>query len=427
MSLSFVWLFVILFVSGAPIAFALIAGPAIGVSLSSEQGLIRVLVSRLYNGIDSYPLLAVPLFLLAGETMNASGVTGTLVRLAQSFFGHFRGGLAQVNIAASILFAGMSGSAVADTSALGRILVPGMRDEGYPTPFAAAVTAASSVIGPIIPPSGIMIIYAFVMNVSVGGLFAAGIVPGLMMGGAMMLVTGLIARKRNYPKGDRADWKQRVASARAAMPALATPAILLGGIFSGIFTPTEAAAVAAAYAILLAAFGTRQIKATDIAGIFIRTARQASVVLFLVGASVSFSWMLTTSGMGDVIASTLANASDERLKLLFALNLILLIVGMFLDAGPAILILGPALGPVFVAIGVEPLHFAIIMCVNLTVGLTTPPIGLALFVASTVADEAPERVATELAPFLATHILIIILITFIPAIPLAIPRALGFA
>ncbi|MEO1014220.1 MAG: TRAP transporter large permease [Pseudomonadota bacterium] len=427
MSFSFVWLFILLLASGAPIAFALLAGPGLALVLDGEGGLLVVLASRLFNGIDSYPLMAVPFFILAGEAMAAGGVAASLVRLAKAFLARLRGGLAHVNIAASILFAGMSGSAIADASALGRVLTPTMKEAGYPGPFAAAVTAASSVIGPIIPPSGIMIIYAYVMNVSVAGLFAAGIVPGLLMGVSMMAVTAAIARRRGLPKHPPASRSEQWAAAKGAGPALVTPVILVGGIFSGYFTPTEAAAVAACYALFLAALGPTQLKTAGVATIFVRAAAQSGVVLFLIGASVAFSWMVTVSGLADSIADMLSARPGNLFLMLFALNVLLLIVGMFLDAGPAILILGPALGAAFVNLGVDPLHFAIVMCVNLTVGLSTPPIGLVLFATSSVSGETPERIAIEALPFLAAHLCVIGLITFAPPVALAIPRALGFA
>ncbi len=426
MPLTYVAIFAFLLVAGAPIAFALLIGPGLSLALNGDSDLTKMLLSRLYNGVDSFPLLALPFFILAGELMNAGGVTQMIVRFSQTMIGHVRGGLAQVNILSSILFAGLSGSAVADTSALGKMLIPAMEKNGYSRDFAAAVTAASSVIGPIIPPSGIMILYAFVMNVSVAGLFAAGLVPGVMVGVGLMVLTAVIARRRGFPTAsERAGWTERRRSFFDAFPALLTPVILLGGILSGVFTPTEAAAVAAAYALIVALFVTRALTPAELPALFVRAAAQSGAILFLVGAAVSFAWMVTVSGLADQALATISGLTDNKLLLLLLLNLFLFAVGMFLDAGPALMILGPILAPIFVGMGVHPLHFAIVMCVNLTIGLATPPMGLILFVAASVSGVKPERIAAAMAPFLAVEIAVIFLITYFPAISLTIPRLLG--
>lgn len=427
MSLGYFWIFVLLMVIGAPVVFALLIGPALSLTLDGQPMYVRALLSRLYNGMDSFPLMAVPFFILAGELMNSGGITRAIVKFSQTLIGHVRGGLAQINILSSILFAGLSGSAVADTSALGKMLVPAMEEAGYSRRFSAAVTAASSVIGPIIPPSGIMIIYAFIMNVSVGGLFAAGIVPGFLVAAGLMLMTSRISRARNYPVANRkATWGERGAALKSTILALLTPVILLGGIVLGIFTPTEAAAVAAFYALVVGLFFMRSLNLRDLPVIFRNVATQSGVILLLVGAAVTFAWIITVSGMAESLATALTSISDNVLLLLFLVNIFLLIVGMFLDAGPAILILGPVLGPIFIGLGVEPLHFAIVMCVNVTVGLATPPMGLVLFVASSISGEKVDRIAQEMLPFLAVEITVIFLITYIPALSLAIPRLLGF-
>ncbi len=427
MSLGYFWIFILLMVVGAPVVFALLIGPALSLTLDGQPMYVRALLSRLYNGMDSFPLMAVPFFILAGELMNSGGITRAIVKFSQTLIGHVRGGLAQINILSSILFAGLSGSAVADTSALGKMLVPAMEEAGYSRRFSAAVTAASSVIGPIIPPSGIMIIYAFIMNVSVGGLFAAGIVPGFMVATGLMLMTSRISKVRGYPvASQKASWSERGAALKSTILALLTPVILLGGIVLGIFTPTEAAAVAAFYALVVGLFFMRSLNLRDLPTIFRNVAIQSGVILLLVGAAVTFAWIITVSGMAESLATALTSISDNVLLLLFLVNIFLLIVGMFLDAGPAILILGPVLGPIFIGLGVDPLHFAIVMCVNVTVGLATPPMGLVLFVASSISGEKVDRIAQEMLPFLAVEIGVIFLITYIPALSLTVPRLLGF-
>jgi len=428
MSLSYFWIFVFLLAAGTPIVFALLIGPGLSLALDGEQVFYKALLSRLYNGMDSFPLMALPFFILAGQLMNSGGITRSIVDFSQSLIGHVRGGLAQVNICSSLLFAGLSGSAVADASALGKIFIPAMHQNGYSRSFSAAITAASSVIGPIIPPSGIMILYAFIMNVSVAGLFAAGLVPGLMIAVGLMSMTSFLARRRSYPVANRrATWQERRAAFRSTLPALLTPVILLGGILSGVFTPTEAAAVAAAYALIVTVFYLRTLKIKDLFPVFVSSAVQSGIVLLLVGASVTFAWIITVSGLAATVADGMAGISNNILILLFLLNVFLLLIGMFLDAGPAVLVLGPVLGPMFIDLGIHPLHFAVVMCVNVTVGLATPPMGLVLFVGAAVSRERVETIAWQMLPFLAVEVLVIFLITYFPALSLALPRLLGFA
>ena len=428
MSFTFFWLLLILMVVGLPIAFALMIAPGLSLFFDGQASMFPMLLMRMYNGMDSFPLMAIPYFILAGEVMNKGGITIRLVRLSQALIGHLRGGLAHVNILSSILFAGLSGSAVADTSAIGSMMIPAMEKNGYTRRFAAAVTAASSVIGPIIPPSGIMIIYAFVMNVSVAGLFAAGLIPGLLVGFGLMAVTVFLSKRRNYPiASKRASMKEVVISFRGAFLPLLTPIIILGGILLGIFTPTEAAAIAAGYAIIISMFVLRTLSLTELPKVLFNAALSSGMILFLVGASTAFATLVSLTGTAPKAMEIMNSISQNPLVLLFLVNILLFFVGMFLDAGPAILILGPVLGPTFVALGVDPLHFAIIMCVNVTVGLATPPMGLVLFVAAGLSNEPVEKIAWEMLPFLAIEVIVIFLITFVEAIPMTLPRLLGFA
>ena len=426
MSIAFFWVLILLMAFGTPVIFALLLGPGLSLLLDGELRYVPALLARLYNGIDSFPLLAVPFFILAGEIMNAGGITTSIVRFAQSLVGHVRGGLAQVNVLSSMIFAGISGSAVADASALGKMLIPAMEREGYPRPFASAVTAAAAVIGPVIPPSGIMVLYGFVMNVSVGALFAAGVVPGVIIGLGLMGTIRLLAKRYNLPAAKpRATWGERATAFRGAWLAMLLPVILLGGMLSGVFTATEAACVAVAYALFVTIFVTRNVRRRELFTIFKNTALQSGVILLLVGAAVTLGWLVTVSGLAKGIADAMLLITDDVSTLLFLVNVLLLIVGMFLDAGPAILILGPVLSPVFVGLGVDPVHFAIIMCVNLTIGLATPPMGLLLFVTASVAREKIENIVRALLPFLAVEILVIFVITYFPSLVLTLPRALG--
>ncbi|WP_170417449.1 TRAP transporter large permease [Ruegeria atlantica] len=420
--------FLVFLLIGLPVFFALLAAPGILLWLNGQTNDITLLYRNVYNGMDSFPLMAIPFFMLAGELMNRGGITLRLVEFSQALMGHFRGGLAHVNVLSSILFAGLSGSAVADTSALGSMLIPAMEKQGYTRRFAAAITAASSVIGPIIPPSGIMIIYAYVMGESVAALFLAGIVPGVMVGVGLMLMIKFMADKYDFPVASRKyTWgERRQASLKAFFPLL-TPVIILGGILGGIFTPTEAAAVAVGYAFLIGFFVLRTLTIKEVPEILSNAGLTSAVVLLLVGAAMAFKTVVSLSHAPEQLAQLILSLSENPLILLFLINLLLFIVGMFLDAGPAIIILGPILAPIFTSLGVDPIHFAIIMSVNLTVGLATPPMGLVLFVAAAVSREKVETIAKAILPFLAVEIIVIFLITYVPALSMTIPRITGFA
>jgi tripartite ATP-independent transporter DctM subunit len=412
---------------GMPVFFGLVAAPGILLWLNGQERDIVLLYRNIYNGIDSFPLMAVPFFMLAGELMNKGGITTRLVEFSQALMGHLRGGLAHVNVLSSILFAGLSGSAVADTSALGSMLIPAMEKQGYTRRFAAAITAASSVIGPIIPPSGIMIIYAYVMGESVAALFLAGIVPGILVGTGLMVMIKLLADKYDFPAASRRySWRERGDASLKAFFPLMTPVIILGGILLGVFTPTEAAAVAVGYALFIGLFVLKTLRGRDLPKILSRAAMTSAVVLLLVGAAMAFKTVVSLSHLPETLAVFILSLSENPLILLFLINILLFVVGMFLDAGPAIIILGPILAPIFIALGVDPVHFAIIMSVNLTVGLATPPMGLVLFVASSVSGERVETIARAILPFLAVEILVIFLITYFPALSLTIPRLTGF-
>ena len=423
----FLPIFIIFLMIGLPVFFGLLAAPGLLLWLNGQPRDLALLYRNVYNGMDSFPLMAIPFFMLAGVLMNRGGITSRLVEFSQAIMGHFRGGLAHVNILSSMLFAGLSGSAVADTSAIGSMLVPAMVKNGYTRKFSAAITAASSVIGPIIPPSGIMIIYSYVMGESVAALFLAGIIPGILVGLGLMLMTWVMAQRYDFPVATkRATWSERGnASIKAFFPLL-TPVIILGGILGGIFTPTEASAVAVAYALIVSLFILKSMTVRDLPKVLTEAAMVSSVVLLLVGAAMAFKTVVSLSHAPEILAAWILGLSDNPLILLFLINLLLFVVGMFLDAGPAIIILAPILGPIFINLGVHPVHFAIIMSVNLTVGLATPPMGLVLFVASSVSGERIESISKAILPFLVVEVVVIFMITYIPAVSLAIPRYFGF-
>ena len=423
----FLPIFLLFLMIGLPVFFGLLAAPGLLLWLNGQPRDLALLYRNVYNGMDSFPLMAIPFFMLAGVLMNRGGITARLVEFSQAIMGHFRGGLAHVNILSSMLFAGLSGSAVADTSAIGSMLIPAMVKNGYTRKFSAAITAASSVIGPIIPPSGIMIIYSYVMGESVAALFLAGIIPGILVGLGLMLMTWVMAQRYDFPVATkRSTWSERGnASIKAFFPLL-TPVIILGGILGGIFTPTEASAVAVAYALIVSLFILKSMTVRDLPKVLTEAAMVSSVVLLLVGAAMAFKTVVSLSHAPEILAAWILSLSDNPLILLFLINLLLFVVGMFLDAGPAIIILAPILGPIFINLGVHPVHFAIIMSVNLTVGLATPPMGLVLFVASSVSGERIESISKAILPFLAVEVVVIFMITYIPAVSLAIPRYFGF-
>jgi tripartite ATP-independent transporter DctM subunit len=428
MLVLFLPVFLFFLMVGLPVFFGLLFAPGILLWLNGQERDITLLYRNLYNGMDSFPLMAIPFFMLAGELMNRGGITLRLVEFSQALMGHFRGGLAHVNILSSMLFAGLSGSAVADTSALGSMLIPAMEKQGYTRRFAAAITAASSVIGPIIPPSGIMIIYAYVMGESVAALFLAGIVPGILVGLGLMVLVKLMADRYDFPVASRRHtWAERGQASLKAFFPLMTPVIILGGILTGVFTPTEAAAVAVAYALIIGIFVLRTLKISELGDVLSKAGITSAVVLLLVGAAMSFKTVVSLSHAPELLADFILTLTENPLLLLFLINLLLFAVGMFLDAGPAIIILGPILGPVFTSLGVDSVHFSIIMCVNLTVGLATPPMGLVLFVAASVSGEKVETISKAILPFLAVEIFVIMLITFVPEISMTIPRLTGFA
>ncbi|QKV20066.1 TRAP transporter large permease [Oricola thermophila] len=430
--LAVFWGFLLLLAIGVPVFFAMLGAGVLQLWQIDRIAFLGMQVNRIYSGIASFPIMAVPFFILAGEIMNSGMVTRALVDFSRAMLGHIRGGLAHVNIAASVLFAGLSGSAVADTSALGSMLIPAMEKNGYSRSFAAAITAASSVIGPVIPPSGLMVLYAFVMNVDVARMFLGGIVPGLLLAGSLMIVTAFMARRFDFPvANERMPWRQRGRAGLRAFFPLLTPIILLGGILSGYFTPTEAAAVAVAYALLfnicvmichrLGLVGEDGFGLATFVKILRRTAIQSGVVLLLVGVASGFSQIVAIAGVPAKLTDMMLSVSDNVVVFLLMVNLFLFIVGMVLDAGPAILILGPILAPAAATYGVDPVHFAVMMCLNVTVGLATPPMGLVLFVATSISGARFADIVRAIIPFLLAEIVVIMLVAYVPALTLTLP------
>lgn len=420
----FILMFALMFLS-MPIATALLATGMIYLQISGEVDML-IAAQRVATGIDSFPLLAIPFFMLAAELMNVAGITDRMFRLAKCVVGAIPGGLAHVNVLASMLFAGMSGSAVADAGGLGRIEIKAMEDDGYDTEFAAAVTAASSTIGPVIPPSISFVIYGLTAGVSIGGLFLGGMIPGALMGISLMVLIHFISVKRGYGRGERFNLKEFLDALKDAILPMMTPIIIVGGIVGGIFTPTEAGAFAILYAFILGKFVYRAIRWRDIPDLILSTAMSAGNVLFIIATSGLIAWLLTMKQVPMLMASWVVDFAPAPWMLLALLNIMLLILGLLMAAAPVIIMLVPILLPVGMAMGVHPIHLGVIMVLNLMVGLITPPVGLCLFVVADVAELPVMRVMKALLPFFVPLLLVLILITFWSDVVMFVPRALGF-
>ncbi|UXZ54038.1 TRAP transporter large permease [Halomonas sp. 7T] len=417
-------LLIALVLLGVPFAFAILGTLTVLMSTGDLPYHIRIVSQQFFGGMESFPLLAIPLFILAGELMNEAGITHRIINLATAIVGRMKAGLAHVNIWASVIFAGLSGSAIADTSALGRVFIPSMEKEGYPRDFAAALTAASSVIGPIIPPSIPVIIYALtVSGVSVPGLFLAGIVPGLLLALGLSIYVYFFA-------GDLGAAQTRKQSRRHALlhgllPAL-MPVFVVGAILAGIVTPTEAAAFAVVYALILGVVLYRNIKLVNLPGIFARAMRDSAVIMVIMGAVAAANWVLTFERVPNMLTEWALMSIDTQWTFLIAVILLLLVVGLFLEGIAAILVLVPILHPIAMALGIDPLHFGILVIFNLMMGLITPPMGLCLFVADSVSGVGMGAIIRRILPMLAVQFLILLLITFVPALVTFLPRLAGY-
>jgi len=411
---------------GIPIAFVLGITSLIALIALSNIPL-HLIPQRLFTGMDSFPIMAVPFFILAGNLMNASKITDRIIDFSKLLVGRIRGGLGHVNIVASMFFAGISGSAVADTSALGSILIPAMVRERYSTAYSAAVTASSSIIGPIIPPSIPMVILAMIANLSVGGLFLGGVLPGIFIGFGLMGVNYIISRKRNYEKSQEPfRWKDFSKAFLGAIIPLLMPLIILGGILGGIFTPTEAASVAVVYSLFVGFFILRTLSLKDLPNIFFRSMVLTSTILIVFGMANAFSWILATQQIPQKVSQSILSISRNPYVILFLINIFLLIVGCFLEGLAAIMILVPILMPLVTQVGINPMHFALIVVVNLMIGLITPPVGLCLIVVCGVARMKVGPVLKEILPFLLVEIIILFIITYFPWFTLTLPRLFKF-
>jgi C4-dicarboxylate transporter DctM subunit len=417
--------FVFFLLIGVPIAFVLGLTPLMAMMTQGETPLILA-AQRIFTGIDSPILMAVPFFILAGNIMSAGSMTGRLVAFCNILVGWLRGGLAYVNVVISMIFAGITGAAVADTSAVGSILIPAMKKEGYDTDFAAAVTATSSTIGPIIPPSIPFIIYGVLAEVSIASLFLAGFVPGVLLGLFQMGVVGYYSRKRQYPKGRLPSLKEALKGVGDAVLVLMLPIIILGGILSGIFTPTESACIASFYALFISFFVYRDIRVRDLPRILINTGATSSLVMLVISMASIFSWILAAEEVPQLVTEIVLKATANKYLILLFLNAILLIVGTFMETGASLIILTPVLLPLMVQIGVDPLHFGVILVLNLVIGLTTPPVGVCLFIACSIGQTSLERLSRAIVPFLLASIVVLLICTYWESLIMAIPIYFGY-
>lgn len=414
-----------LIILGAPIALAMIMLPTAYILLTGAAPLLTV-PHQMYEAIAKFPLVAVPFFILTGELMNSSSVTQRILRLCMVLVGRMRGALAQVNIVASLFFGGMNGSAVADTATIGTILIPSMRRRGYSTAYAAAVTAISSTIGGILPPSIAMIVLASASNLSVGALFAAGILPGLLIGLLLMGIAYIIARIQGHEKGEEAfSMRALFAAIRGSFLALSVPVILVIGIFGGWFSSVEAGAITAIVALLLGLFSYRDLDLRAVAGALVRSVRLTALVFIIVAAAGPFTWLLTRLGALELLERWLLSFAGSPVSFALALLAVIVIAGLFMDASANVIVLGPLLVPVCVTIGYAPVQAALVVVVGFLLGTVTPPVGVCYFTAAAIAHAKLEKVAIALLPFLAVEFLVLVLILLVGPLTLALPNILG--
>jgi tripartite ATP-independent transporter DctM subunit len=421
------FLMILLIFLGMDIGFSMGIAALAYIFLSQFIGFpikFTVLPVQMVDGVNAFSLVAVPLFMLAGEIMDHGGITTRLVRFAAALVGGLRGGLGHTSIIVNIIMAGMSGSAVADCAATGSILIPAMKEQKYSSGFAGAIIASASTIGPIIPPSIPLVIIGSIAGVSVGKLFLGGVIPGLMMGGALMVYVALYAKRADLPKKKMASFKELMTACKGAILALGMPIVILGGILSGMATPTEAAVLGVLYSLFITLFVYKSIKARDLSDIFVNAGVSSMAVLFTVSTGVLFGWVATAENMGPRLLTLMLSISHDRLAILFMINILLLILGMIMESIPVILLLTPILFPIIGKLGIDSVHFGVMMCLNLMIGLLTPPIGLNLFISSAVAKVPVDEIVKNVWPMIIFLTMVLFLITIFPPLVTWVPNLL---
>jgi len=413
---------------GVPIAITMGGAGLLALALDGNLSLLSV-PQRFFDGINSFPLMAVPFFILAADLMTASGITTALLRFAGAMVGHVRGGMGHVNVVTSMMFAGISGSALADAAGPGAVETRMMVRSGYDKAYAAALSAATAVIGPIIPPSIVMVIYALTdSRVTVAGLFLAGVVPGLLMGAALMATNHVLSVRRGYGTvGQAPGWGERLRALWKAMPVLLMPAIIIAGILTGLFTPTEASAVAVFYALFIGLFVTRTLNARLIARVLLQSGLVTSAALIIVSMASLFAWLLTLLQIPQTIGAAIGGLTTDPVAIMLIVMVFVLVCGLFIDTLPAVIILVPVLAPLSEQFGIHPLHFAMAIVLNLTIGLATPPVGGVLFVMSSVARLRLEELTRAILPLLAALLVVLLAVVLVPSLSTFVPGLFGYA
>ncbi len=416
--------FVLLFLLRVPVALSLaISSVLTGVYLNVP---LEIVGQRMLNGLNSFSMMAIPLFIFAGEIMGEGGISNRLIKLSNLLVGRFRGGLAIVNVLSTMFFGGITGSAVADASSIGSIMIPMMRKRGYDTDYAVGVTITGSIQGVLLPPSHNIILYSLAAGgVSIPGLFAAGMVPGIALGLSLMVTSYIIAVRRRYPKGETIPREERLRVVIEGLLSLTTALIIVAGVLGGIFTANESAAIAVVYALILVMLVFREIGGKEINRILIGTFRKLAVVLFLIAASSAFAWFLSYLHIPDMVMSFITGVSDNKYVVLLMINIILLILGMIMDMAPLILIATPILLPIVLKYGMDPIQFGVMLMLNLGIGLLTPPVGSAIFVGCSIGGLSLEKAFRAMLPFLAVMLVMLMLLTYVPAVSMVLPHLLA--
>lgn len=420
MIITSVLVFLVLLLIGLDVGFSMIIAALAGMALRAGDPVTIPLT--LVSSIDSAALVTIPLFVLAGEIMNRGGLTLRLIEWSTAMVGHFRGSLSQVAMVTNLIMAGISGSAIADATATGSVLIPAMKKEGYRPSYAAAVIAAGALLGPIIPPSIPMIVYAIMGGLSIGKLFLAGVVPGLLLFAGNMAICAVIARRRDYSAHPRATWTERAVATRKSIWALMVPVLIILGIRSGMVTETEAAGVICAYALIVGTAIYRNLRLRELGSVLYGAARTAAVVLFLLAAAGPFSWLMNEAHVATTISQGILSLSGDKLTVLLIVNVLLLLVGMLLEPLPALVMFVPTLLPIQVQLGIDPIHFATVVVVNLMIGMLHPPVGLLIFVTAAVGRVDLWAVALETLPFLAWALFVLVLISAVPGLVTWLPN-----